>query len=525
MNDHFVICGCGELAWARRLGGAAERGPRGHHDWDEWVLQRDDPPPNLSLGEKMDGVTGLKLSQELPEIRLQTRLSRPAGPTVMVWKWDDLANELATMTTQDLQGPGILVTPRVWSQTGPGRSFLRPWASQGWYWSSLEDVLNRTFSPGTRTVAGGRIWLRFTRDGETIILPNGPEAAYAVAVASQVVEQIFATIEPALALEWRQTEATISAWYTHQKIVRRINEALRDGARSVELASPDLPLFAFSDEDAAKKFEILRGLQVTLELPSLSAAPWWEQIAEPGFLNQPGKPLNQFFNWGAAETLLLGRISDGSTCESLQALHTYLRFNGQPFRLVDPTSLLRAFESGTEMSGFLQVEPREEAVTKKIPEPESVPSVPILNPATVKKVVPPPASEKGSAPPVAPVPTVSMPPVSTAPVAPVPVPPAPVPPVSQPTPPNPSVRVPSTPEVSTSESTALSAAGYSYDPSVFQLEEAHHPGFLRVFVDGERIAPDNVVMARQRDGKTTYNLSGSLVARGSIVRVDFEPTK
>jgi hypothetical protein len=354
MSEKFLIYGCGDLAWAQR-----DSSPFGE-DWitgrlPELLSLKEGGPLTVSLGDELDGQTGWRPLREPPQIRVEIHRG-PRGTTPVLPAWEDLVARQAGQVTEQLRGSGVLVTPQAWAEVPLGRTLLRVWGREGWRWAPLEEVLDLKFQSDARFVSAGSTWLRIREPGGSAVVANGAEAACALEVAPRVLEITLDKVSRDLEAEWRKNEEPLSGWFVRQQIVRRISEALRDGRRSVELGTPESPLFCFSSAEAAQRFADLAGLRATLDLPPPSAAIWWEQIAEPSFLQAPanatGRPA---ILWEALETLLLGNPEDDgvSSPAQVRSLHTYLRFNGRPLRLIDPVMLTEALTAGVDMDRSL----------------------------------------------------------------------------------------------------------------------------------------------------------------------------
>jgi hypothetical protein len=461
MSERFLIYGCGDLAWAQR-----DSSPFGE-DWitgrlSELLPLKEGGPLTVSLGDELDGQTGWQPLREPPQIRVEIHRGR-RGPTPVLPTWEDLVARQAGHVTGQLRGSGVLVTPQTWAEVPMGRTLLRVWGRAGWRWAPLEEVLDLKFQSDARFVSAGSTWLRIREPGGSAVVPNGAEAACALEVAPRVLDITLDAVSRDLEAEWRKNEEPLSGWFARQQIVRLISEALRDGRRSVELGTPEAPLFCFSSDEAAQRFSDLAGLRATLDLPPPSAAIWWEQIAEPSFLQAPSSAAGRLsIRWEALETLLLGNPEDDgvSSPAQVRSLHTYLRFNRRPLRLIDPVMLTEALAASVDVDRSLARWEKEVAGEVKAETPAPTDELSTGESATGEPLVP----EKTAADPL-----------------------------------------------------------FAFSPDHFHIEEPHRPGHLKVWLDDRQIAPENITSVRLADNRQAYRFEGVNVPRGAIVRIDFDP--
>ena len=373
MSEKILVYGCGDLAWARSEG--SPDSPFGQ----EWLTGRlaealpleEGGAEAVSLCDELDEQAGWWPEREPPQIRVEIHRGQRVAPPVLP-AWENLVARQAGRLTRELGGAGVLVTPQAWPGNRPGRDFLRAWGRLGWRWASLEAVLDQKFTAGTRFVSAGSTWLRIHDPAGSAVVANGSEVSCALEVTPRVLSSVLAAVSPELRAQWLSQEEPDSGWFTRQQLVRRIADALREGRRSVDLG--DSGLFRFSSNDASRRFSDLAALRVTIDLPPLSAAIWWEQIADPGFLKGPsGAPGRPALRWEALETILLGNPGgDGhSSPREIRSLHTYLRFNGRPLRLIDPATLTEAVEAGADLDRYLT---RWEEADRRQPEAAGVPA-------------------------------------------------------------------------------------------------------------------------------------------------------
>jgi hypothetical protein len=528
MSDKILVYGCGDLAWAQ------SDGPPDSPFGEDWLTGRlgemlpleEGGAEAVSLCDELDAQAGWWPAREPPQTRVEIQRGRHAAALVLP-AWEDLVNRQAGRVTRELRGTGVLVTPRIWSGSLPGRELLRAWGRLGWRWASLEEVLACKFSAEVRFVSAGSTWLRIHEPGGSAVVANGAEASCALEVTPRVLSNVLAAVSPELAAEWRSREEPRTGWFTRQQIVRRVAEALREGRRSVELGDTGAPLFRFSSTEASRHFSDLAGLRVTIDLPPLSAAIWWEQIVDSGFLQSPpgteGRPA---IRWETLETILLGNPkSDGQSPPlEIRSLHTYLWFNGRPLRLIDPVTLTEAREVGADLERCLarweeadrrRAEPAGEPAAAAKASPEAKKPAETKKPAKAKtsageaKAAPRDAGATGqTATPAGTVGTVE--------AAPETVPDVPVDEAFAAGEP-PTVDEPVVPELTAADPL------FAFTPEHLYLEQPHRHDYVRVFLDGVPVSPENLAPANLAEDKRGYQLKGMTVPRGAIVRIDFEP--
>ncbi|HSK77377.1 MAG TPA: hypothetical protein VLQ45_13070 [Thermoanaerobaculia bacterium] len=541
MSEKILVYGCGDVAWARCEGSPGS--PFG----EEWLTGRlKEPLPleegaaeTVSLCDELDERTGWWPIREPPQVRVDIhRGEHVAAPVLPVW--EDLAARQAGRITMELGGAGVLVTPQAWSASGIGRDFLRAWGRLGWRWASLEEALNRKIAGDARFVSAGSIWLRIHEPGGSAVVANGAEASCALEVTPRVLSRLMETVSPELRAQWLNQEEPVSGWFTRQQMVRRIAEALREGRRSIVLGGLKAPLFCFSSADAARRFSDLTALRITLDLPSLSAAIWWEQIADSGFLKSAsgaaGRPA---LRWDALETILLGNPSaDGhSSPREIRSLHTYLRFNGRPLRLLDPALLTEAREAAADLERCLA---RWDEAAAKVPPQAAKAPAETKAPAKAAKASPEVAKTPLKAPETPP--ETGKPAKTTTPegeaaasprdagaaretASPVQVVSTVVVPPEAETLPDAAVEVADELPPDVDEPVIPMAADplFDFSPDHLYLEQPHRRGLVKVLLDGVSVSPENVVPAQLAKDKWFFQLKGVTVPRGAIVRIDFEP--
>lgn len=500
MNDKILVYGCGDLAWAQSDG--SPDSPFGE-DWltghfSEALPLDDGGTEAVSLCDEIDTQAGWWPAREPPQVRVEIHHGRRAA-TAALPAWEDLSARQADRITREIRGSGVLVTPQAWSRKPRGREFLRAWGRLGWRWVALEAVLDRKFPAETRFASACSTWLRIHEPGGSAVVPNGAEASCAQEVAPFILGKVLEAADSKQAEAWHTQEKPRSGWFTRQQIVGRIADALREGRRSVELGGPDAPLFRFSSADASEHFAELAALRITIDLPPLSAAIWWEQIAEPPFLQSPpGTAGGPAFRWEALETILLGNpLADAlSSAPEIRSLHTYLRFNGRPLRLIDPVTLTEAIEIGQDLDRCLarweESERRlAEAVGVSAASKASFPEAAARMPAELRmpsrEVASPMAEGAGE---------ISLSGGEED-------------PGEDPG----SAGGSGAPEVRAADPL------FAFAPDHIYLEQPHRS--VKVRIDGLPLSPENVVPAELAEEKRGYQIP--TVPRGAIVRIDFEP--
>ncbi len=515
--SRLLVYGCGDLAWARRpdvaFGPHWETG-RLSHQLDLRSPREGGAPITVGLTDELDWQAGWMPSRESP--RPQVEIHRGGAPVVPVLPpWRELADVQVKWITGQLEGSGVLVTPRAWRESRPGRAFLRAWARAGWTWAPLEEVLQRKFTAGPRLVTAGPSWLRVTEPSGAAVIPNCAEAALAVELVEPILASALEAAGESEAAEWRRHEQPGSGWFTRVQIIHRATAALHEGRGSVELGSPEAPLFMFSSAEAQERFRALAELRLTVDLPSLSAAIWWQQVAEPELLRPPeGASRRPSFRWNDLETILIEH-QGGAAERPTRDLERYLKFNGLPRRVADPAELVEASEVASDLGGRLErwdAEDRE-AEQRTAADAETPPRE-----APPPRETPPPreASPPREAPPPrrTPVPR-ETPPAEAA---------------------EPSAAPPLDPEDLGTEAAAgnvpaVRAADPLHDfrPELVAVDEPHRTEYLKIWVDGVPIDQENIHPAELGDGRIGYSIEGASssrrLARGAVVRVDFEPAE
>jgi|GEM_PF-4229397 len=533
--NRILVLGCGELAWGRPSQSALFG--------RQWTRGRLSEKIGLGVEGPLTGTTAgldwVTLADEVerqrawrPKVPLESapnllfRKAQPAKSSLLP-TWQELARSQALWATRELGGVGVLVTPKEWRESIAGRQLLAAWASEGWSWATLEQVLRKRYSAGTRCVSASGLWVRVLEREGGCTFANGPEAARALELASAILDRAMEQLSPELAGRWRREEESASGWYVHQQLARRIAQALKEGKTTVDLAdstdsgSPSGVLFRFSSHEAQDRYRALSALRVKVVLPA-AALPWWDKVSQPNLLFSPEGVAHSGVRWEERKTVLL----EGAESRQLAG---YLSFHGLEREEVDPARLEEALELGSPLPPLLEeAEGRAPASSAKVAIPLSAPPT---SPAAE------PAPPKASAPEPAVVTNVGPPSVELSPPGPVAV--------TRSAPPAASQLVPE-PKAQEEEDLLSSAATFADDepiaeipvalsdesddkltalptfqPQTFSLADVQHrPDRVRVWLDGSRVEPANV---RRSTRHGVYTIEGIPVPHGAIVRIDFEP--
>lgn len=344
--SRVVVLGCGDLAWGEPAKSSTfgRRGSRGH------LPEAIRPTPEGLRPSSADVPDAIRLADEVemlstsvptraifgaaPKIAVETG-NRTEGPILP--PWPEIVAVQARWVTQTLGGAGVLVTPGDWQAPGKGRSLLEVWVGEGWSWAPLEVAIRGRYLPQNRIASSSGLWLRLTEEGGGVVCANGPEAARAVEVAPLALEAAVQSLGEREAAEWWREEEPQTGWYTRQRIHRGIVAALKEGRTRVELGGR-ASLFGFSNEEALKRWRGLVGVRILMFL-ELPAVPWWEWIAEPGFLESPVGMLHVGIRWRDRKTILL-------ESEAIRQLANHLAYKGLPREEVDPAGLEEALNVG-----------------------------------------------------------------------------------------------------------------------------------------------------------------------------------
>ncbi len=495
----ILVYGCGDLAWARKsdspFGAQWDTGRL----TDRWNLPQAEAPERIavSLTAELDRLAGWTTSREPAKPKVEIRRGRAIDHAPLP-AWSTLASAQVRWATEQLQGSGVLVTPEPWRHSHLGREFLRAWAEAGWTWAPLEEVARLKFTEGVRFVSAGRSWIRICEPRGSAVVANGAEAACAVEVASAILDAALAAVGGDLAARWRAEEEPASGWFSRQQIVRRATEAMQGGRQNLELGRPYAPLFLFSSDQARKRYRELAKLRLTVDLPQLSVASWWQQIATPDFLQAPpGVSRRPLMQWGDLETILVDHPHAGGPANrsETQLLFRHLRFNGLPHRRIDPATLTEAPEIEGELGRWLahwqrddeaeQHAAAEAAARAAAADDEDLPAsdsraeqAGTAAAAVVEEaVVEPFYEEVVDEPPAEPMPAFD--------------------PLLSP------------------------------HPEYVFIGEPHRPDNLRIWIDGRRIRQEDVrqvELGRDSSGyQSGYQIEGEAVSFGTVVRIDFEP--
>jgi hypothetical protein len=524
--SRILILGCGELAWGR-----PSTSPLFGRQWnqgrlsDKVCFEPDGPLPGETPG--LDWVT---LAEELDR-RMAWRPAAALGPapSIVVTRgepvspptlpaWQELAGIQARWATKELGGAGVLVSPKEWREPIQGRQLFEAWAGESWSWASLEEALQRRFSPDCRFISASGSFLRVMQPEGGLVLANGLEAACAVEMAPAILDRALEQLDPGLASRWRLEEEPESGWYVHQQLVRKLTKALKEGRTKAELGGSSLfrvsgegrmiidprgtsgVLFRFSSAAAQELYQVLSTLRITVEWPDV-AVPWWEQVSQPGFLHSAQGISHPGIRWDDRKTVLL----EGT---EIRQLSSYLAARNLPQEEVDPARLEEALELGSPLSSS----PKEAA--------GKAPTVPAEAPA------PRGATAVESAP-VRPAEPAAPPPVAAGAAVPKNAVPAADPGLA-----SPRAQPSATPEPGIQETLSQPAQGVgqtgepevtalaAFLPHQFSLEVPHRPDRVQVSIDGQLIEQGNVRRSSRQGG---YTIEGIAVPHGAIVRVDFDP--
>src|SRR6185369_11870052 len=316
--NRILVLGCGELAWGRPSQSALFG--------RQWTRGRLSEKIGLGVEGPLTGTTAgldwVTLADEVerqrawrPKVPLESapnllfRKAQPAKSSLLP-TWQELARSQALWATRELGGVGVLVTPKEWRESIAARQLLAAWASEGWSWATLEQVLRKRYSAGTRCVSASGLWVRVLEREGGCTFANGPEAARALELASAILDRAMEQLSPELAGRWRREEESASGWYVHQQLARRIAQALKEGKTTVDLAdstdsgSPSGVLFRFSSHEAQDRYRALSALRVKVVLPA-AALPWWDKVSQPNLLFSPEGVAHSGVRWEERKTVLL----------------------------------------------------------------------------------------------------------------------------------------------------------------------------------------------------------------------------
>jgi hypothetical protein len=341
-----LVLGCGDLAWGR-----PSKSNRFGQQWSHGHVPSElHPTPEGPRPAAPDALDGVRLADEIeglfawsptralfgppPKVEVVSG-DRPEGP--LLPSWSDFVVFQARWATRTLDGPGVLVTPGDWLASGKGRSLLEVWAGEGWSWAPLEVALRGKYLPLDRIASSSGLWLRLTDEGGSLVCANGPEAARAVEVVPLALEAAVQALGGREAMEWWREEEPQTGWYARQRIRRGILAALKQGRTRVELGA-QASLFGFSSAEALQRFVGLAGVRISMDLEPVTV-PWWEWIAEPGFLGSPAGGPHTGIRWRERKTVLL-------ESEGTRQLANHLAYKGMPREEVDPAGFEEALGAG-----------------------------------------------------------------------------------------------------------------------------------------------------------------------------------
>jgi hypothetical protein len=549
--NNVVVAGCGELAWGRpslsALGGRQWKRGRffeAIHLGQEALLPGNTPGDDwIKPSDEIDRLDGWSPAAALGPPARFSLLPGQATAAPLVPAWREFPAAQARWVTRELGGTGILVTPGGWRASEKGRQALEAWAGEGWSWAALEEIVGQRIAGVGQPIAGASrfaaaagLWLRLTQGRESTVLPNGTEAARALEITSSLIGFALGRLDGVVAARWRNEEEGASGWVVRQQAARRIMAALVAGQTRIELGT-EAPLFHFSSDAARRRYAVLAAMSIAIEVRPVAVA-WWERVTEPGFLHSRQGIPHPGIDWSQPSTIVLQG-------PEIRQLSNHLAAQGLPRELADPARLGEALEEQQAPPASpppLRPEPA-------APRPQEIKPAAVAAPARPRKAKAPPPDaaperQEATVPPAAaePAPTAPAPSPAAAPApqasAAAPVPPAssaiPMPPAAAAAP-EPPAEVPAAAAAQeggeTQDAAAASGAeteileidGVStlpwYQPSRIDLDVAHHPERMRVWVDGKRIEPANI--RRSRQGYLT--LDGAAVPHSAIVRIDFDP--
>jgi hypothetical protein len=524
--SRILILGCGELAWGRPSTSAlfGRQWNRGRLS-DNICFGPDGPLPGetpgldwVTLAEELDRRMAWRPAAALgPAPSIVVSCGEPMSPPILP-AWQEVAGIQARWATKELGGAGVLVTPKEWREPIQGRQLFEAWASEGWSWASLEEALQKRFSPDCRFISASGSFLRVMQPEGGLVLANGSEAARAVEMAPAILDRALEQLDPGLASRWRLEEEPESDWYFHQQLVRKLTKALREGRTKVELGGSSLfrvsgegrmiidprgtsgVLFRFSSTAAQERYEALSTLRITVEWPDV-AVPWWEQASQPGFLRSAQGVSHPGIRWADRKTVLLEGME-------IRQLSGYLAARDLPQEEMDPARLEEALEIGSPLpSPSTEAGGKAPPASAEAPAPRGATAVESAPVRLAEPAAPPPVAA-GAAMPKNAVPSAD--PDFALPRA----EPASAPePIVQEILSQPAQGVGQTEEP---EATTLAA----FLPHQFSLEVPHRPDRVQVSIDGQLIEQGNV---RRSTLQGLYTIEGVAVPHGAIVRVDFDP--
>ena len=579
-----LLCwGCGGLPWARVQPGQHQRHQVG--SLGSWIgLSSSGTRYGLDISRMMPGESPICLSSLihaeqhwLPgpgwlgkvSVELVASGSAHATPAPPVPSIDTLADGLADWCGEQLGEPGVLAVPTAWREVPLAQRLLAPWAQRGWRFEAIEHLVQLAAGGARRVITSDGPYLRVQGPVAQVVMPAGPEAAGALALAAEVLSRILHQAGPTVASHWRELEQQRQEPLVRALLARRILQALRIGAHALSLGGAEAPLFFAPAPGAPEALLALHDHRFRVFLPRLPELEWWSKVAEPGFLRSPqGRVLIFGLDWTAMPTVEIEGPSSpwelpdhfekaGATRTAIRAhkLHDHLG-QGDPLEAWFPdwqpsSPSTSEPEPEPELELELELEPVEPP-----PAPVEPPPSPVEPPPA--PIEPPPAPIEPPPPPVEPPPAPIEPP--PAPVEPDPLPPdepvpvlvetdpsqgddfgaawespraptLPPPPALEPPPRDPPAPIdgpPATPndhDHDPSPSPAEPVSPPPFDPQQLTLRPPHRPDSLRLQVDGEPVPAASLIPAGSGpDGRCWYLVEDCDLRHGALVRVDFEPT-
>jgi len=480
----LVVLGGGVIAWGRPSGAVAFGAP-----WiagrfrDEIALDGEEPRLDAAspgvwvrLGDEIEGEaarahdavrrTFLRPAsrRRRPKVKIEARATVATPPILP--SFAALAAAQVRWIEKQLGAAGVVVAPRDWLRLPRGRELLSAFAERGWQMTPLDEAL----PAGGRCYAGGSdLWLRLRAAELDLVLPNGPLANRALAVADGILERIVRhALPPATAERWWREEEPKSGWFARQQLLHALLAAARDGGK-VEIDPKSSVLFRFSGRPALTDFVELAKRRLVIDLPPVgSPESWWRQAGEPGGMLAQGIP------WQGRFALLKGAAAD-----ELRAVASGL---GAEVDEIDPAAMADARARATSIRTLLEAE-KDLLITNR-------PAVPAAAGGTEAEAEEDGAEVEADEEPFHAAPP---PPKAEGP-----------PPVEEP--PQPAVP----PDLE------------GYDPHLLVVDLPHRPSQVRVHYGDRQLTAGSLRYVKDQDGAKVYRLEGVTIPRGALLRVEID---
>jgi hypothetical protein len=482
----FVVWGCSGLRWAR-----LDQGPFGPH-WEtgsfgSWVGLGPRLRFGLGSGPPEAGELRVALAPLLDEADLQRPSSSFTGMPVIepldpqacapiaAPSAQELAQGLADWVSEQL-GAGVLLVRRAWRAQGDLlEEQLRPWASRGWRFGTVEGLLESAGLSTYRLLTTDGALSRYEEPGSSRVLPNGPEAALAAAWTPLITGKLLQLAGPDAQAWWRQEGETRVGWVLRQQLVSRLTQALKAHQPELILGGVEAPVFA-TCAGLDRRIEDLAAVRVLLRLPAIRS-DYWERLGEDGFLSGAAGP---------GEPVLWSRPTlEIESPDERADLTFFLSMRGHPRKSLQLRLLHEHFAEGEPLNAWFAHSSPEPLLP---PPPEPLPPVPELDP-----IVSP--EELGSLDQPMPVEVVEELEAHE--------------PAPEPEPPELELPAPEGPR--------------PFHPQELLVPLPHRPESLRLVIDGQ-VVDATLVSLGPAEGGTRYLVEQPSIPHGAAVRLDFEPT-